>query len=516
MLNEHNFSPFSSEIWKWFQARSPLKLSALAVHEKVAHALIGRGANTLLGQFRSDGPIELDDGICAKIADHFEKNGCPGLPCSLATWPLPAKFELTAKERMAFWRKASKSALDRGQIDAATFHGFSFIEPYISPAGLGGWFVGNHSPVPPNVCMAVLAPVSVTRRPDNSLVGDAAQQRPPHDAAFNSGLSALRAQDYPLAMSLFQTAASGGHALAHFNIAWLLEQGLGAPQDEHAALRHYQAAADLGALLAHQNLGYSFLEGTEAVAQNVEQARHHFSVIADQGIAAAIGQLGDITYSNAKSPDDENKGLEMLLTAARGNDGHSFNRLANVLESKAKMPEDFEHVFKMYQTAHELTQTEGTGNFTPAYNLALCFLYGKGVAQNFEEAARLFQQAAQAGDMDAAYNFAMMNFDGSAGQRDVDTAYYWAKAAADKSHPAATNMLGYLYLNGCGVTASEKQAAKLFEQAASFGVADAQFNLAILHSNGLGVSVDHERVQELLSQAASQGHAKARHFLAQQ
>lgn len=515
MLTEQNFSSFVSATWHKLVAdtRSNIKLSE--VREQIAHVVVGAGSNTLLKIARTNGGIPLDSSLCASISRHFSVDAVASLPPSLAHWPLPEKFSLTPVERSEMWVEACKLALSQDRINPSIHASFATLEPYIVPAGQGNWTLCNGSPVPMPVCKAVLGPAVVTlQSSNNSLRDDLSQQRHPREAVFYAGLRALRDKDYPAAVSYFKSAAGQQHGHAHFNLAWLLEQGLGIPRSECAAIEHYQAAADLGSVLAHFNLGLMYIVGSLAVTRDIEKARHHFGVAAERGIVPAIAQLGDILYTYSTAPEEKQRGLDMLIRSAREGDAHAQNVLGTILETEARTPEEFTAAFQCYLEAHR--QAQEIGDLQATFNLARCYLHGQGTQQDVPEAARLFGMAAAADDMDAAFNLAYIYFNGMMGEPDYAKAYAWAKIAAVRNHPASVNMLGCLYLNGFGVAVDADHAAQLFSKADALDVVDAKFNLAILYANGLGVARDDHRANQLLHEAAARGHIKSKELIAQE
>jgi TPR repeat protein len=101
------------------------------------------------------------------------------------------------------------------------------------------------------------------------------------------------------------------------------------------------------------------------------------------------------------------------------------------------------------------------------------YFHGKGVKQSYEMAKRLFEQAAQQGDVSAMYN------------------------------------LGRLYESGGGVEQSYEKAFEYYEQAAELGLTEAQFNLGNMYYNGYGVVRDIVKAREWWKKAAAQGHQQA-------
>ena len=111
-----------------------------------------------------------------------------------------------------------------------------------------------------------------------------------------------------------------------------------------------------------------------------------------------------------------------------------------------------------------------------AWALALMgqqYYQGKGVKQSYEMAKRLYEQAAQQGDVAAMYT------------------------------------LGRLYAYGQGVEQSYERAVEYYAQAAQLGFACAQKSLGAMYANGNGVKRDLKKAREWWNKAASQGHEDA-------
>ena len=87
------------------------------------------------------------------------------------------------------------------------------------------------------------------------------------------------------------------------------------------------------------------------------------------------------------------------------------------------------------------------------------YRHGTGVAVDKARAARLFEQAAQAGDADAAFTLANMLRDGEGVPRDPRAAQRWLQRAADAESPEALQELAM-------AEPDPARAAQLFKQAA--------------------------------------------------
>lgn len=113
----------------------------------------------------------------------------------------------------------------------------------------------------------------------------------------------------------------------------------------------------------------------------------------------------------------------------------------------------------------------------------------------------------------AAYNHGFSYFQGRGVQQDYAEAAKWFREAADQGHVEAEFSLGVIYNLGLGALQDDAEAFKWFRRAAEQGYAPAQFNVAIMYSKGRGVPKDFAEGAKWLRRAAEQGHAPAQHNL---
>jgi len=83
------------------------------------------------------------------------------------------------------------------------------------------------------------------------------------------------------------------------------------------------------------------------------------------------------------------------------------------------------------------------------------------------------------------------------------------KKAAAQGNVVAQNTLGYLYLNGQGITSDYAKAAQWFQKAAEQGYSAAQYNLSIMYKLGQGVEKNTAEALMWLKAAAHKGHTEA-------
>ena len=151
------------------------------------------------------------------------------------------------------------------------------------------------------------------------------------------------------------------------------------------------------------------------------------------------------------------------------------------------------------------------GDATAAYEIGVRFAEGKGVAPSFEDAAKWYDRAAQAGLVPAVFRLGTLYEKGLGVKKDADIARRYYVQAAERGNAKAMHNLAVLDADGGGKGANYKSAAQWFRKAADRGVADSQFNLGILYARGIGVEQNLAESFKWFSLAAAQGDADAGH-----
>jgi localization factor PodJL len=149
------------------------------------------------------------------------------------------------------------------------------------------------------------------------------------------------------------------------------------------------------------------------------------------------------------------------------------------------------------------------GDPSAAYEIGLRFAEGKGVAPNYDEAAKWYDRAARAGVVPAIFRLGTLYEKGLSVKKDVDIARRYYSQAAERGNAKAMHNLAVLDADGGGQGANYKNASQWFRKAAEHGVADSQFNLGILYARGIGVEQNLAESFKWFSLAAAQGDADA-------
>jgi localization factor PodJL len=156
-------------------------------------------------------------------------------------------------------------------------------------------------------------------------------------------------------------------------------------------------------------------------------------------------------------------------------------------------------------TSPTLRLAAANGDPAAEYEVGLRFAEGRGVTQNFEEAARWLDRAARAGIVPAQFRLGSLYEKGLGLKKDIEAARKLYVSAADKGNAKAMHNLAVLYAEGIDGKPDYKSAAQWFGRAANHGVADSQYNLGILYARGIGVEQNLAESYKWFTLAAGQG-----------
>lgn len=149
------------------------------------------------------------------------------------------------------------------------------------------------------------------------------------------------------------------------------------------------------------------------------------------------------------------------------------------------------------------------GDPAAAYEVGVRYAEGRGVAVNYEEAAKWYDRAADGGIVPAMFRLGTLFEKGLGGRKDVDAARRYYIRAAERGNAKAMHNLAVLEADGGARGPNYKLAAQWFLKAAERGVGDSQFNLGILYARGIGVDQNLAESYKWFSLAAAQGDADA-------
>ena len=149
------------------------------------------------------------------------------------------------------------------------------------------------------------------------------------------------------------------------------------------------------------------------------------------------------------------------------------------------------------------------GDPSAQFDVAARFAEGKGVKQDFVQAATWYQRAATQGLAAAQYRLAALYERGLGVTADTARARVWYKRAAEQGNLKAMHNMAVLSVGKDGTASDYEAAAKWFTEAAEHGVTDSQYNLAVLLESGMGIPKDATAAYRWYALAARGGDQEA-------
>ena len=156
-----------------------------------------------------------------------------------------------------------------------------------------------------------------------------------------------------------------------------------------------------------------------------------------------------------------------------------------------------------------LRNAAAAGDAAAAYEVALRFAEGRGIAADPEEAARWYERAAGKGLAPAQFRYASLLEKGAGVKKNLGQARKLYLAAATRGHAKAMHNLAVLYAEGIEGKPDYATAALWFRKAAQHGIADSQYNLGVLCARGLGTDKNIAEAYKWFALAAAQGDREA-------
>jgi len=236
-----------------------------------------------------------------------------------------------------------------------------------------------------------------------------------------------------------------------------------------------------------------------AAAQGVPSPEEvtEWQMAADAGDADAQTALGMMRLSGQGVPQDIEKGIAYLTTAAEAGHTHAQYMLGLVYGTDLFGAEpDSAEARKWLQAASD-----------QGYRKAAQMLEAldSGAIQTSSETIEELKQRAESGDAEAQYLLGSRHRNGFGVAADNEKAFRLLHASAQQGHALAQSDLGIMLSN----IGEDKKAAHWTEKAAKQGVVNSQYFLARLYADGRGVERDLEKTLFWLTQAAQQGDPRA-------
>ncbi|MCW8131077.1 MAG: SEL1-like repeat protein [Planctomycetota bacterium] len=377
------------------------------------------------------------------------------------------------------------------------------------------------------------------------------------------------AQDFAEAARWYEKCGQAGNAAGYRCLADLYDQGKGKPQDPRRASQLYLQAAQMDDGLAAAIYGLRLVNGT-GVAQdmregftwirkgtelgdgcamrylgacyeagwgceaNLERAAEWFQKAIDAGDRFSKYRLGLLYRAGGGVARDPAR-AERLLRESAGEEPMAAAALAEMYRAGDGIPKNPAQAAYWYRKAADAGNAnamffmgyfydvgegvaqdkaqavywyEKSGDITASYNLALIYV-NAGPLQNLAKAAEYFRKAAEHGNAEAMYSYAIMLNNGQGVRRDPSAAFGWFVKAGQKNHALAMAEAGTMYATGNGVDRNYARAAEWLQKAADGGSDLGMYNLGVLYHNGWAVEKNLTTAVYWYRKAAGKGNADA-------
>ncbi len=212
-----------------------------------------------------------------------------------------------------------------------------------------------------------------------------------------------------------------------------------------------------------------------------------------------------MAYEFGLSGCDRNldRAYQWYSLAARQGHSEAANKLGVYFCNKM----EYENAAKWFQTAAD------AGSPRAKHNLAMLLLTDELEISDPTEGAKLLQTLAKDGYAPAQYDLGICYENGIGVYPYDPEALKWYQKAADNNHVEAQYQTGYFYYKGKGCSSDYVKAVKYLKEAAQNGHSDAQFLLGQCYRYGKGVKPDTKEALDWYLKAADQGNARARNAM---
>ncbi len=243
---------------------------------------------------------------------------------------------------------------------------------------------------------------------------------------YNSGISGR--VDSQQAALWFKRASDHGSADATALLGSLYLYGHGVATDQAQAFQLIQSAVNHGSVLGKVFLAQMYMRGWH-VNQDHAKAHELLALVGDkEPFALTLRGIMEL-QGPEKHPD---KAVELLARAAAEADSGAMLSLGEMYLFGAGVAQDFNQAAFWFRKAVKLD------NRAAEFRLGQMYAKGTAVPRNLTQAYALFKRAAEQGYIPAQTLCGAYNYYGYGIARDPVQAYYWFAKAAVYSNPAQT------------------------------------------------------------------------------
>jgi len=262
--------------------------------------------------------------------------------------------------------------------------------------------------------------------------------------------------------------------------------------DKVTALSHARAAARNGSADAAVMAGYILRKG-EAGTINLTEAKSWYSQAANKGHPDALVALGEMAIKN-EAGLTQSDAVSYLTRAADMGRTDAMRALSDLYRTGQGTVPDASKSERYLKKASQSFDQDATKRLGDSH-----------FEKDPKQALKYYEQAAQAGHIEAAYIAGVMYAENFEIRPNSAKSAALLKQAAEGGHAAAQADYGLLVYQGYGASRSEAEAAKWFEKSAKGGDKEGQFLYAFTLAKGEGVTQSYEEAYYWLLKSDKSG-----------
>ena len=262
--------------------------------------------------------------------------------------------------------------------------------------------------------------------------------------------------------------------------------------DKVTALSHARSAARSGSSDAAVMAGYILRNG-EAGKINLTEAKSWYMQAAGKGHPDALVALGEMAIKN-EAGLTQSDAVSYLTRASDMGRTDAMRALADLYRTGQGTTPNAEKSERFLKKASQSFDRDATKRLGDSH-----------FEKDPKQALKYYEQAAQAGHIEAAYIAGVMYAENFEIRPSSAKSAALLKQAANGGHAAAQADYGLLVYQGYGAERSESEAAKWFEKSAKGGDKEGQFLYAFTLAKGEGVAQNFEEAYYWLLKSDKSG-----------
>lgn len=254
-------------------------------------------------------------------------------------------------------------------------------------------------------------------------------------------------------LNLYKYAACHGCVLSLMNIGDMYAMSYDEEDNVDKAIKFYKIAASFGNVKALDKLGFEYLlyyTQKENSINTFELGMHYTTEAAKKGNDNAQVRLARLLLDKQQIDD----GITWLKKAQEQGNTSADYMLASLYENNESV-RDYKKSFELYE------KVANTGDDIAEVKLGEFYLYGKGVAVDYNKAVEYFKNA---GHPDAEAYLGICYLNGYGVPKDIQKGFDLLYSSAHQYSDIANGELGLLYINGQYVKQDFKMALEYLDK----------------------------------------------------